>query len=412
MGTFEWTVQLRFLVALALGFLIGLERESTKADHQGHIFAGVRTFPVISLYGFGCAWLYTLGITFVLPAGALSVGALAAVSYSAKTRLGRFGSTTEVAALLTFTVGALALLADIWIAMALGVVSAMLLSEKAELEAYVEQLDRAELLAVIKFILVTAIILPVLPDQEYTRFRINPTRIWQIVILVSSVGFVGYFLSKRFGTRLGLWLSGLLGGMVSSTAVTIALGRIAQKHPERAGSALQASLLAASMMYIRVLVLVGVLNASVVPALWWRLLLLSAIGMLLSIGIRTPGVAPEDGEDAKLQNPFELRPAVLFAGLFVLLSVVTGLLRTALGDSGVLLLSALVGVVDVDPFVLSLIQTAGSGLRIVVSAIIVAVMSNTVAKGLYFSILAPAARSQAWWRYALWSVLHLPLVII
>jgi uncharacterized membrane protein (DUF4010 family) len=412
MGTFEWTVELRFLVALGLGFLIGLERESTKGDHQGRIFAGVRTFPIISLFGFGSAWLYTLGITFVLPAGIVSLGILVAVAYTAKTRMGRFGSTTEVTALLTFTMGALALLADVWIAMALGVVNAMLLSEKAQLEAYVERLDRVELLAVIKFLLVTAIILPVLPDREYTRFGLNPTRIWQIVILVSSIGFVGYFLAKRFGTRLGLWLSGLLGGIVSSTAVSIASGRIAQQHPERAGSALQASMLAASVMYIRILVLVWVLNASLVPFLWWRLLLLSALGLLLSIGIRTSPAAPAGSDNAALQNPFELRPAMLFAGLFVLLSVATGLLKSAIGDSGILLLSTVVGVVDVDPFILSLIQGTGSGLQIVVSAIVLATMSNTVAKGMYFSVLAPAARQRAVWRYALWAVLHLPLVFL
>jgi uncharacterized membrane protein (DUF4010 family) len=408
MGTFDWTVELRFLVALGLGFLIGLERESTKGDHQGRIFAGVRTFPIISLFGFGSAWLYTLGITFVLPAGIVSLGILVAVAYTAKTRMGRFGSTTEVTALLTFTMGALALLADVWIAMALGVVNAMLLSEKAQLEAYVERLDRVELLSVIKFLLVTAIILPVLPDREYTRFGLNPTRIWQIVILVSSIGFVGYFLAKRFGTRLGLWLSGLLGGIVSSTAVSIASGRIAQQHPERAGSALQASMLAASVMYVRILVLVWVL----IPLLWWRLLLLSALGLILSIGIRTSPVAPAGDDNATLQNPFELRPAMLFAGLFVLLSIATGLLRSAVGDSGILLLSTVVGVVDVDPFILSLIQGTGSGLQIVVSAIVLATMSNTVAKGVYFSVLAPAARQQAVWRYALWTALHLPLVFL
>ncbi len=412
MGSFEWTVELRFIVALALGFLIGLERESTKPDHQGRIFAGVRTFPIISLFGFGCAWLYTLGINFVLAAGIVALGILVAVAYTAKTQVGRFGATTEVTALLTFAMGALALLTDVWIAMALGVVNAMLLSEKAELEAYVERLDRVELLAVIKFLLVTAIILPVLPNKEYTQFGLNPTRIWQIVILVSSIGFVGYFLAKRFGSRLGLWLSGVLGGIVSSTAVSIASGRIARQHPEKAGSALQASMLASAVMYVRILVLVWVLNASLVPALWWRLLLLSALGLLLTIGIRTSVDRADGGDKPALQNPFELRPAIIFGGLFVLLSIATGLAKNAIGNSGILLLAAVVGVVDVDPFILSLIQGTGSGLPVVVSAIVLATMSNTIAKGLYFSVLAPAARRSLVWRYTLWTVLHLPIVFL
>jgi uncharacterized membrane protein (DUF4010 family) len=232
------------------------------------------------------------------------------------------------------------------------------------------------------------------------------------VILVSSIGFVGYFLSKRFGPRLGLWLSGLLGGIVSSTAVTIASGRTAQKHPEIAGSALQGSILAASVMYIRILVLVWVLNAALVPVLWWRLLLLSAIGMVLSLTVRSRRATPEESAEGQLQNPFELRPAIVFAALFVLLSIATVLLKRAIGDSGILLLSAVVGVVDVDPFILSLIQSTDGGLQLVVSGVVIALMSNTIAKGFYFALLAPAARKDTAWRYALWAALHLPLILI
>jgi uncharacterized membrane protein (DUF4010 family) len=256
----EWTFQLRLAVALALGFLTGLERESVKAEHQKLVFGGVRTHPIISLFGFGCAWLFQMGATVMLPVGLLSVGILAAVAYSAKIRAERFGSTTEFSALLTFVVGALALLADIWVSMALGIINAILLSEKAKLETFVENLNKAEFLATLKFLLVTLIILPVLPDQPYTRFGINPSTVWKMVIIVSTVGFVGYVLTRRLGARVGLWLSGLLGGIVSSTAVTIATGRMAQRDPGRALAALQASILASSVMYIRILVIVAIVS--------------------------------------------------------------------------------------------------------------------------------------------------------
>ena len=133
MNAIEWTFPLRFAVALALGFLIGLERESTKLEHQKLVFGGVRTHPIISMFGFGCAWLSQVGITFMLPAGLISVATLAAIGYIAKIRAERFGSTSEFSALLTFVMGALALLGDIWVAMALGVVNAILLSEKSRL---------------------------------------------------------------------------------------------------------------------------------------------------------------------------------------------------------------------------------------------------------------------------------------
>jgi len=260
MYTFEWTYQLRFLVALVLGFLIGLERETAGVEHKAHVFAGVRTYTITSLYGFGCAWLSRMDVNLALPAGLVSVAALVLVEYLSKTKEGSTGWTSEVAALLTFGIGALALLADIWVPMALGIIGTVLLSEKAEFGHYVERLDKAEFLAVLKFMLITLIVLPVLPNQDFTQFKLNPSRIWQIVILVSSIGFVGYFLSKRLGSKVGLWLSGLLGGIVSSTAVSVAAGRIAQRSPEQSENALQASLLASSVMYPRTLALVAIIN--------------------------------------------------------------------------------------------------------------------------------------------------------
>jgi uncharacterized membrane protein (DUF4010 family) len=231
MNTFEWTYELRFVVALALGFLIGLERESASSDRKLQYFAGVRTYTIISLYGFGCAWLQYINVSFALPIGMVSIAALAVVGYLAKLKEGRIGSTSEVAALLTFLIGVLTMLTDVWVPMSLGIISTILLSEKAGLDNFVDKLDKSEFLAVLKFLLVTVIILPVLPNRDYTQFHLNPTRIWQIVILVSTIGFVGYFLSKKFGSRLGLWLSGLLGGIASSTAVSIAAARIAKNDP-------------------------------------------------------------------------------------------------------------------------------------------------------------------------------------
>ncbi|HTR81917.1 MAG TPA: MgtC/SapB family protein [Bacteroidota bacterium] len=412
MNTFEWTPELRFLVALALGFLVGLERESTKIEEQKMVFGGVRTHPIISLFGFGCAWLYKIGVTFMLPVGLIAIGALTTIAYIAKIKVERYGSTSEISALLTFVTGALALLVDVWIAMAIGVVNTILLSEKAALESYVERLNKVEFLATIKFLLVTVIILPVLPNQEYTRFNLNPTGIWEIVILVSTIGFVGYFLSKKFGQKVGMWLSGALGGAISSTALTIAVGRIARKDPVRAEEALQASVLSSSVMNLRVLILIWLINATVVPMLAWRLVLLFLIGVALAVRIMRRKTSSPEAAVPALQNPFEIRPAMAFAALFVILSVVTGIVQNALGDAGVLGLAGLVGVSDVVPFILSLIHGPGPLSKVVVPAIILAMMSNTIAKGAYFAVLSPSTRKETIVTYSAWTLLHVPLIFI
>jgi len=412
MNTFEWTFELRFALALALGLLVGLERETASSDRKFRYFAGVRTYTIISLYGFGCGWLNHINVTLALPIGMISVAALAVVGYLAKLKEGRIGSTSEVAALLTFIMGTLTILTDVWVAMALGIISTILLSEKADLETFVERLDKSEFLGVLKFLLVTVIILPVLPNHEYTEFKLNPTRIWQIVIMVSTIGFVGYFLTKKFGGKLGLWLSGLLGGIASSTAVTIASARIAKNIADQSGNALQASILASSVMYLRILVLVWLINPSFVGFLWWKMLILSCLGFLLVLGVKNHHLSDSASQVTDLSNPFEIRPAMMFGIFFVGLTIITSLVNRLLGDAGLLVLSTITGVMDIDPFILSLIQHAESVKTIYVSAVILAAMSNTLIKGIYFAVISKRLQRETILRYGIWAALHIPLVFV
>ncbi|HTY37170.1 MAG TPA: MgtC/SapB family protein [Bacteroidota bacterium] len=412
MNIIEWTTELRLALALALGFLVGLERESTKIEQGNVIFGGVRTYPIISLLGFGCAWLQRYGVGFMLPVGLSVMGVLAAIAYTAKTKAGHHGFTSEASALLTFVVGAVALLADVWIAMALAVVNTVLLSEKAELETYLDSFNKVEFLAVVKFILVTVIILPVLPNQNYTPFDLNPTRIWQVVILVSSIGFVGYFLSKRYGNTVSLWLSGILGGIVSSTATTVALARVAQRNPEHSSMALQASVLSSSIAYLRILVLILVINPAYLGAMWWRLTLLFFIGVILSFRVRPSGETEEKTSFPNLHNPFEIRPSIVFALMFVLLMIVTKLIEQRLGSTGLLVLSTVVGFTDVTPFVLSLLHPSATMARSVILAVTVAMMSNTIAKSIYFALVVPETRRETFLRYGAWAALHVPLLMM
>jgi len=414
MGYIEWTTELRFVVALVLGFLVGLERESSKREQKKVVLGGIRTYPIISMLGFGSAWLHQVGVSAILPIALISITTLTAISYFAKIQTEKYGFTSEISAILTFIIGALALLVDVWAAMALGVINTMLLSEKALLEDYVDKLDRVEFLAVLKFLLVTMIILPILPNVEYTQFKINPSKVWLIVIIVSTVGFVGYYLSKKLGKKVGFWVSGFVSGIVSSTAVSIAYGRMAKNNEQISINALQGTIAASSVMYLRILVLIFIINPAIVLSLTWQLLLLSAVGFglsLLKFKIKKSKVKLAE-EQEKLQNPFEIRPAVLFAILFVVLIVATGLVKQYFGDSGILTLSAIVGVVDIDPFILSLINSSTIEIKLIASSILLAMLSNTIMKGIYFGYLATTVRKEAFLRFGILTLAHIPIIII
>lgn len=425
----ELSYPVRFGIALALGFLVGLERESSEHGQKRRVYAGIRTYSILSLYGFGCAWLFQENITLAIPVGLLSVAGILLLEYQDKLKHDRIGWTSELSALLVFVTGALTLLTDIWVPLALGLVNTFLLTEKTELEQFVDRLDKTEFPAVLKFLLVTLIVLPVLPNQNYTQFNLNPTHIWEIVILVSSIGFVGYFLSKQFGEKVGLWLSGVLGGIISSTATSVALGRIAQHTPERSRSALQASILSSSVMYLRILFLIMLINPLIGYLIAWKMVVLSLVGILLATTIKKqPETSPEPRMDPKSgkilpnsnqnasvispQNPFELKPALFFAVLFVLLTIITELVIQYLGNTALLGLSAVVGVTDIDPYVLSLVRSTQLPNMLMISSLLIAMMSNTITKGIYFSTLASRVRKEAWLRYGIWALLHLPLILL
>jgi uncharacterized membrane protein (DUF4010 family) len=412
MNLIEWTDQLRFVVAIALGFLVGLERESRGNELASKLTAGVRTYTLISLFGFGCAWLYRLNVEFIIPIGILVIGAMTLAGYLAKQKSGAIGWTSEIAALLTFFVGVLSLVADIWIPMAIGVFTTLLLSEKAQLEQYIDKLDKSEFLAVVKFLLVTLIILPALPDKNFTQFDLNPYRIWQIVILVSSIGFVGYFLMKKLGDKVGLWLSGLMGGIVTSTAVSIAMGNIAKNNTQLAKRAFQATILASSMMYLRILVIIYFLNSSIAYYIWWKLIVLFLFGLLAAIITHDKSESVTGSPISSIQNPFEIKPAVMFAFLFILLSIVTISVKQFFGEGGILGLSAIVGVTDIDPFILSIINKQSLVENVVISAILISMMSNTIVKGIYFGFLAKGLRKDVIIYFGLWVVLHAIIIFI
>ena len=403
-----WSDQLRFLLALGLSALVGLERERSRAKGNPHA-AGVRTHVLTAIFGFVCAELHKAGLPGTLLVGMGLVGLVQVASFWRRTANGLSGWTSELSILVSFGIGVSSLVLEVWIPTAAAILGTIILTEKTEIEQYVERLDRAEFMGVLKFLMVTCIVLPMLPDQSFTRWDINPARTWKIVVMVSSVGFVGYFLVRQLGGKVGLWVSGLVGGVVSSTAVAVAMGRLAAKDPAKAGAALQAALLASSVMYLRILVLVWIVHPLYGQALSWKLPLLAVVGVVLAATVPS-AKSPQDGVGA-LQNPFEILPALGFAAFFTLFSVATLVVRTFLGNSGLVLLALVVGAVDIDPFILSVARNSAVE-HILLAAILMAMLSNTVAKGIYFGTFAAPMRRQAFLRYFGWALLHIPLALI
>ena len=410
LAAYEWTFLLRFLLAFALGILIGLERESSRQSDRYR--AGVRTYTLICVYGFGCGILSYYNIPLAFAVGLLSITAMVVVTYLAKIQEEHFGWTSQVMSLVTFVIGALCMLQDVKIPITIGIMSTLLLSEKAHIEERVENLEKSEFLAALRFLVVTVIIFPALPNQGYTQFNLNPASIWLIVIMVSSVGFAGYFLIKRFGNNVGLWLSGIMGGIVSSTAVSVAVGRIAQQSPSQSKNALRAALLASGVMYIRILVLIAFINSAFLSSLWPKLLALAVVGAGLALSTIQDEKPTAKSAVKTLKNPFEIKPALIFAALFVGLLVVTELSKRSFGDTGLFILSFFAGVVDTDPFILSMIHHTADIQRAIVSAIMLTLMSNTLMKGIYFGVLAKKVRKEAILKYIFWALLHIPFIFL
>lgn len=373
-------------LVLALSFLMGLEREEHKLKPGQYVAAGVRTFPLIALLGY---MLVILAPQSVLPvtAGLLAVTVFLAISYLHKLADRRSGFTSEMAALAAYLIGALVAHHDYWIAVTIAVTGVLLLSAKERLADQIKRLDEDELITFVKFLLLSAVILPILPNRAFTQFDLNPFRTWLVVVVVSGISYASYLLQRKYRERSGLLLSAILGGAYSSTIVTIAL---AKRSCGQSCTRLYAGaiVLASAMMYLRLGVLVFVFNPAlgtlVVPVLLGLAVVTAIVGTLLSGG-HTATADETTPQAASKRNPLELSTAFLFGGLFIALSIATRLVSTYLGSTGVYTLAVVMGVTDIDPFILGLVQYAGHATTLATAAlaIIVATSSNNLAKGVY-----------------------------
>ncbi len=389
----------KIIVVLFLSFLTGLEREEHKAGAERFSFGGVRTFPLIGLLGYSLALLSGPQLVPV-SLGLVAVAAFLLLSYQHKlTTSGTAGITSEMSGLTTYVVGALVSHEEFWIATALTVASALLLETKAVLEGLTKRIAPEEILTFTKFLLLTAVILPVLPNKEFGPFQINPFKTWLVVVAVSTVSYGSYVLQQVSKGRGGVILAAILGGAYSSTVTTVALARRAARE-ERPHLFAGGILVASGVMYLRLIALIGMFNPNLMKMVALPFAALAALaaggGWLWS---RIPDASSEAiKREFEPKNPLELRVAFLFALIFLAMLVATRVAVVYLGKAGVYTLAAIMGVTDVDPFVMGMTQSASTltGLPVAAMGIVIAVASNNVVKGIYaYSLCARRTAMQS-----------------
>jgi uncharacterized membrane protein (DUF4010 family) len=375
----------KILLALLLSFLIGLEREERRPGEQGYLFGGVRTFPLIGLIGLALAqldasvWPATVGFAVI--------AAFLWLSYQHKLqKTEAAGVTTEFSGLATYVVGALVARNQFWVATALAVLSLLLLELKAVLESLSKRVPGDQIFTFTKFLLLTAVILPVVPNQTYGTFGFNPFKTWLVVVAVSAVSYASYLLQLWTSGKSGILLAAVLGGLYSSTAATVVLAKRA-KDENRPHLFSGAILIASSVMYLRILILVALFSMELARRLLLPVAGLFVLGM--AVGLFWAGRRDAESGEVKsakaAPNPLELSSAFFFAVIFVVMLAATHYAVVYLGRGGVYALAALTGFTDIAPFILGLANTVGTStpFGLAASAVMVAAASNNIVKGGY-----------------------------
>ncbi len=379
-------------IALAIGLLIGVERGwRTREREEGMRVAGLRTYGMISLLGALSGILnqqvnpFLMGFTFL---GLTSVLLLA---YGKSVdKFADFSITSTIASLVTFTLGALTVFGHITLASASAVVITSLLGFKPLLHAWMKKLEQRELYATLKLLLISVVVLPILPDQGYGPWAaFNLYHIWWLVVLIAGISYLGYFAIRILGNQHGPVLIGALGGLVSSTAVTLNLSKFSEQHPNMENVLAAGILTACATMFARTLLLTSVINSTLFRALLPSLLVMSIFTYLIAFLLWRNGREFRTLEEIKLANPFQLGMALKFGAFLVVIMLLSNLLKAYFGDMGTYFLAATSGLADVDPITLSVLQMSKKGLEVSVAAkaILIAVSVNSGIKGIFSLVI-------------------------
>jgi uncharacterized membrane protein (DUF4010 family) len=393
MDTFAFIQHLA--VALAIGLIIGIERGwKQREEAEGERAAGLRTLALAGLLGgvwgalarsFGAWGVLALGLAFAVFTAAIVLFRWREIEHAKS-----YGATTAVAAMLAFSLGAFAMV-DMVAAAAAGVAAAMLLALKAALHGWLKRLTWEELRAGLVLLAMTVILLPMLPDREIDPLgALNPHEIWLMTITIAALSFAGYVAIRVAGAERGVVLSGLAGGLVSSTVVTLTMAKLGRHHPERQHLCAAASLLASTVMALRVLAIASVFNATLVR---WLLPTLGAAVLAQVLFSGTLLRWKSNGNEAvagplELKNPFDLTVVLGFGALLAAIMVFAKVLTVWTGTTAVMALAAASGLAEVDAITLSMARLGRTDLaaQTAAYAILLALGVNSVAKAVLATI--------------------------
>lgn len=399
----DTTLFYRFGTALIIGILVGIERERA-ANPQKILFAGVRTFALMGVAGCTAALISDLlKSPWPFVALLIAIGSLTTAAYFVLAQRDDFGLTTEISSLLTVLTGGLCYWNYLALAAAITVMHTLLLSFKVTMHSFAHRIRQEDVYATLKFAVITAIVLPVLPNQSFgpPPFDVlNPYRIWLMVVLISGISFAGYVLMQLVDAHKGIWLTGLLGGLVSSTALTLSFAERSQRQQPLAQSFALAITAAWTIMFLRVLIEVAAVNRLLLDDLWLPM----SAGALTTVAYSAYlyFIQPHDKPAiVEVVNPFELGPALKFGLLYAVILLVSKTAEHYLNNSGIYLSSILAGLTDVNAITLSMAELSRQSARlsepVAAQAIILAAISNTVAKGAFVFMMGSSALRKVLW---------------
>ena len=381
-----------FLIALLIGALVGIEREKHKAAEHPASFGGLRTFILVAEAGAIGAWLsqhFDTPWVFIATLAAVTVTVVTAYVLENRAKPDALGLTTEIAALTVCLLGGAVMYGYAELAVALAILTSAVLAFKQPLHGLVQKLGTDDLYAALKLLIATFIVLPLLPTQPIDPLQaLNPYRLWLLVILISALSLVGYVAVRWLGTARGTAITGLSGGLVSSTAVSLSFARQSRIDKDAlAGDTFAAAILIAwTVMFVRMVVLVAIVHPPLVARLLVPFMAMAAAAAVLAgafywLGARRPRPVGAGGE-VQVKNPFSLTAAVRFGLVFALVLVVVKLTEHFAPPEGLYVVAGIAGLTDVDAITLSMAEFAGQSgdLATAANAIALAALSNTLVK--------------------------------
>lgn len=378
----------QLILVLLLSFLTGLEfrdyRTQYHPDEKLFVFGSIRTFAFSGLLGFV---FYLLDPNFFL-VGLLLIGALFLLLYWYNLQAQQPSILAFLIWCLTYSYGPLIMTQALWVVASVFVVTVLLLGYKNQINRLAEKLDVTEMLTLAKLVLLSVVILPLLPQTPIADWLpVSPFKVWLAVVIVSSVSYLGYMAQRYLFPNQGLLVTSIFGGLYSSTATTIVLAKKSSEFPRMSYQTTAAILLATGLMYLRLWGIAALFNWQVAKLLIWPIIsfvILTSVIVVWFLWREKRRNDPAEGRSNAHANPLELKVAFVFAGLFVLMALITQVVTTEFGSEGLRYLSLIVGFTDIDPFVLSLLNGIYPTSDVMIaSAILIAAGSNNLLKAVY-----------------------------